>query len=211
MELRLVTYHIGRDIPGIPIERIAGIPWYRKLEAGPSWHKPYLDLLLLLKALKVARTFRPHLIHAHIHEGAFIGTILKENAPGAAALRLPGEPHREITDHGFVRTGRSCSASLPYWSADQSGADYIITSSEPHREAPGSRRRAAEPGAAALGRGRHGVFAPQPKGGDPGAAGASRWSPDRLLPRRSERLPGGGPAPGGGGPPEGAGGEGFTF
>ncbi|HJV67074.1 MAG TPA: glycosyltransferase, partial [Geomonas sp.] len=83
VQLHLVTYHIGRDAGGFPIDRIPKIPWYKKLGAGPSWHKPYLDLLLLFKALKVARDFKPDLIHAHLHEGAFIGAILKR------ILRIP--------------------------------------------------------------------------------------------------------------------------
>lgn len=104
-ELRLVTYHIGRDMGDIPTERIITIPWYKKLTAGPSWHKPYLDILLLFKALKVARSFHPHLIHAHLHEGAFIGIFLKK------LLRIPllfdcqGSLTGEIIDHGFVRRG----------------------------------------------------------------------------------------------------------
>ena len=132
VELRLVTYHIGRDIPDLPTERIACIPWYRKLEAGPSWHKPYLDLMLLVKALKVARSFKPHLIHAHIHEGAFIGAILKK------LLRIPmlfdyqGSLTAEITDHSFVRPGsllQRAFAALERWINHAS--DFIITSSSP--------------------------------------------------------------------------------
>jgi len=132
VELRLVTYHIGRDVPDFPIDRIASIPWYGKLEAGPSWHKPYLDLLLLFKALKVARSFKPHLIHAHIHEGAFIGALLKK------VLRLPmlfdcqGSLTAEITDHRFVRPGSLLQrffATLERWI--NLSSDYIITSASP--------------------------------------------------------------------------------
>lgn len=132
VELRLVTYHLGRDIPGIPTERIASIPWYGKLEAGPSWHKPYLDLLLLFKALKVARTFKPHLIHAHIHEGAFIGAILKK------ILRLPllfdcqGSLTAEITDHKFVRPGSLLQRAftlLERWI--NMSSDFIVASASP--------------------------------------------------------------------------------
>jgi glycosyltransferase involved in cell wall biosynthesis len=132
VDLRLVTYHLGRDVGGFPIDRIPGIPWYRKLEAGPSWHKPYLDLMLLFKALKVARSFRPDLIHAHIHEGAFIGAILKK------VLRLPmlfdcqGSLTAEITDHKFVRDGsllQRLFAALERWI--NLSSDFIITSSGP--------------------------------------------------------------------------------
>src|SRR5665647_3537086 len=61
-EVCIVTYHLGRDMPGVRVVRTAVVPWYSKLEAGPSWHKPYLDLLLLWKAVTEARSFHPHLI-----------------------------------------------------------------------------------------------------------------------------------------------------
>jgi len=132
VELRLVTYHIGRDVPGIPIERIASIPWYRKLEAGPSWHKPYLDVLLFFKALKVARQFKPHLIHAHLHEGAFFGAFLKMFIRVPMLFDCQGSLTAEITDHGFVKQGslqQRFFAALEGWINRSS--DYIITSSGP--------------------------------------------------------------------------------
>jgi len=164
VELRVVTYHIGRDVPGFPIDRIPAIPWYRKLAAGPSWHKPYLDLLLLFKALKVARQFKPQLIHAHLHEGAFIGAILK------IILRLPmlfdcqGSLTGEITDHGFVREGSLLQrffAGIERWINDS--ADFIVTSAGPtvhllHSQGvPENRVRALLDGVDTA------VFAPYPK------------------------------------------------
>lgn len=68
----LVTYHIGRDIPGFEIERMINIPWYKKLDAGPSFHKYYLDILLSFKALGAAIRLKPDVIHAHLHEAAFL-------------------------------------------------------------------------------------------------------------------------------------------
>src|SRR5260370_37888047 len=44
--LELCTYHIGRDMPEIPIHRITNIPWYKKTDAGPSYQKLYLMILL---------------------------------------------------------------------------------------------------------------------------------------------------------------------
>jgi glycosyltransferase involved in cell wall biosynthesis len=132
VELRLVTYHIGRDIPGIPTVRIPSIPWYGRLEAGPSWHKPYLDLLLLMKAHKVARKFKPDLIHAHLHEGAFIGAILKKIIRVPMLFDCQGSLTAEITDHKFVKQGSLLQrgfATLERWI--NLNSDYIITSAGP--------------------------------------------------------------------------------
>jgi glycosyltransferase involved in cell wall biosynthesis len=129
-DVRLVTYHLGRDMAGIPTERIVTVPWYRKLTAGPSWHKPYLDVLLFFKALSVSRSLQPDLIHAHLHEGAFIGIFLKK------ILRIPlifdcqGSLTGEITDHGFVRRGSllaSCFSAIERFINNR--VDAIITSS----------------------------------------------------------------------------------
>ncbi len=101
-QVRIVTYHLGRDMPFVPTDRIVHIPWYHKLSAGPSWHKPYLDILLFFKALKVARSFRPDLVHAHLHEGAFIGIILNKILNVPLLFDCQGSLTGEIIDHGFT-------------------------------------------------------------------------------------------------------------
>lgn len=129
-DVRVATYHLGRDMPGIPTFRIGSVPWYKKLSAGPSWHKPYLDVLLFFKALSAARKFRPHLLHAHLHEGAFIGIFLKKFLKIPLVFDCQGSLTTEIVDHGFVKPG-----SLPYGffrfaeKYINRKADFIITSS----------------------------------------------------------------------------------
>ncbi len=130
--VRIVTYHLGREMPGIPTDRIPRIPWYRKLSAGPSWHKPYLDILLFFKALAVARRFRPDLIHAHLHEGAFLGIFLKMLIGVPLLFDCQGSLTGEIADHGFVRKGSLLATLfglLERFINDRS--DFIITSSGP--------------------------------------------------------------------------------
>lgn len=99
----IVTYHLGRDMPGVTTVRIPRIPWYTKLEAGPSWHKPYLDLLLLITACRSARSFRPDLIHAHLHEGALVGWVLKKLLDLPLLFDYQGSLSGESLNHGFLR------------------------------------------------------------------------------------------------------------
>ncbi len=134
-EVCIVTYHLGRDMPGVRVVRTPNIPWYGKLEAGPSWHKPYLDALLLWKSLAVVRSFRPHLIHAHLHEGALIGSVL------GRLLRIPllfdyqGSLSGESLNHGFFSDG---SLLMKLFRRLESfidrRADLIITSSASGRQ-----------------------------------------------------------------------------
>jgi glycosyltransferase involved in cell wall biosynthesis len=98
----LVTYHIGRDIAGIDIRRILRIPWYNKLEAGPSIHKYYLDIILAIKAIFVALKFKPDIIHAHLHEGVFVGKFVKFFIKKPIIADYQGSMTGEMLDHGFI-------------------------------------------------------------------------------------------------------------
>ena len=104
-DVRILTYHIGRDMDGIPTERIPNIPWYRRLSAGPSWQKPLLDILLLFKVLSVARSFRPRILHAHLHEGACIALLLRPLLGIPLVMDFQGSLTTECRDHGFFRAG----------------------------------------------------------------------------------------------------------
>ena len=73
----ICTYHNGRDLKDLDIRRTVNIPWYKKLEAGPSIHKFYIDLLLFFKSVLVFFKEKPDIIFGHLHEGAFIGGLIK--------------------------------------------------------------------------------------------------------------------------------------
>ena len=114
IKITLVTYHIGRDIEGIDTYRIINIPWYKKLDAGPSIHKYYLDLLLAVKALKVALKIKPDIIHAHLHEGVFVGRIVQFFTRKPLVADYQGSMIGEMLDHGFVKKG-SLSYKFNRW------------------------------------------------------------------------------------------------
>jgi glycosyltransferase involved in cell wall biosynthesis len=103
----LCTYHIGRDIPGIKTERIINIPWYKKLEAGSSWHKFYIDALLFFKSLRVFWREKPDLIHGHLHEGAFIGHFVRRFGFRKVPLVFDaqGSLTKELVTYSFFREG----------------------------------------------------------------------------------------------------------
>ncbi len=111
---KLVTYHIGRNIEGVDIERMLTIPWYKKLEAGPSIHKYYLDLILAAKAVRVALKFKPDIIHAHLHEGVFIGKIVQFFIKKPIVADYQGSMVGEMLDHGFLKKG-SLSYKFNSW------------------------------------------------------------------------------------------------
>lgn len=105
-EVILCTYFLGRDVEGIPTARTVAFPWYRKLSAGPSWHKIYIDLFLLLKVIKCCRKFRPDVIHAHLHEGIVIGKIASRLFGIPLVADLQGSLTDELLAHRFLPNRR---------------------------------------------------------------------------------------------------------
>ncbi len=85
MTLKVITYFLGDTPEDVKIVRTIRIPWYSKKESGPSWHKLYIDGLLFLKTMRVARKWKPDVIHAHLHEGILVAWaarfFLKEKPP----------------------------------------------------------------------------------------------------------------------------------
>lgn len=100
-QIKIVTYHLGRDLPDLDIVRTIKTPFYKKLGPGPSWHKFYVDPLLLLTAWHAARTFKPNIIHAHLHEGAIIGWILKRILGIPLVFDMQGSLTGELIAHNF--------------------------------------------------------------------------------------------------------------
>ena len=85
-EVHMVTYdysEVGVESCGATLHRARGLRGYRKLRAGPSWSKPWLDLMLLIKLVSVARDLRPDLIHAHNYEAPIAAYIAR------AGLKIP--------------------------------------------------------------------------------------------------------------------------
>lgn len=108
----LATYHIGQDLPEslgshIDVRRIRRLLfWYKKLEAGPDWQKIILDLLLIKKVLFLARTTRPDIIHAHLHEGVLIAWIVQKILFWRQ-LKIVADFHgsltKEMVSHKYLR------------------------------------------------------------------------------------------------------------
>jgi glycosyltransferase involved in cell wall biosynthesis len=101
-EVLLCTYFLGRNVEGIPTERTLIIPWYKKLSAGPSWHKFYIDVFLLWTAFRACRKFSPDIIHAHLHEGIVIGKIASRLFGIPLVADLQGSLTDELLAHKFL-------------------------------------------------------------------------------------------------------------
>jgi glycosyltransferase involved in cell wall biosynthesis len=101
--LTICAYPHGYDIAGLDVRRSPSIPWRRRAEVGVTRHKMALDALLGLKSLAVTWQVKPDLIHAHLHEGAFIGGILSRIFRVPLVFDLQGSMTGEMIDHNFLR------------------------------------------------------------------------------------------------------------
>ncbi len=100
--VKIVTYPLGRNWPGLDIERALPILFRARAEVGPSRSKLVIDPLLGYKSMQVALTFRPHIIHAHLHEGALIGGVLSRLLRVPLVFDFQGSMTSEMIDHRFI-------------------------------------------------------------------------------------------------------------
>lgn len=111
-EVTIATYHIGSPLPEhlntkIDVRRIRRLLfWYKKLEAGPDWQKVILDLMLIRKTFYLARTWKPDIIHGHLHEGVLIGWVVQK-ALFWRKIKLVADFHgsltKEMVSHSYLR------------------------------------------------------------------------------------------------------------
>jgi glycosyltransferase involved in cell wall biosynthesis len=104
-ETVICTYHLGKETPGVRTVRTPVVPWYRKTSAGPSYHKLYIDAMLMFQIRKTILSFRPDLLHAHLHEGVILAGLFKKWFSLPLVADLQGSMTGEMVDHHFMKPG----------------------------------------------------------------------------------------------------------
>ena len=102
VQVAIVTYYKGNDVPGLDIRRTAPLPWHTDYEVGSSRHKIAFDVYLAVKAATEARRFQPDVIHGHMHEGALIGGALARAIGVPLVFDFQGSLTAEMVDHHFL-------------------------------------------------------------------------------------------------------------
>lgn len=101
-QVRIVTYYLGRNWPGLDIVRSRPTPWRADYEVGSSRHKVAFDLLLAWQVLREAIRWRPDVVHGHLHEGALIGSVMARIVGAPMVFDFQGSMTAEMIDHGFL-------------------------------------------------------------------------------------------------------------
>jgi glycosyltransferase involved in cell wall biosynthesis len=131
INLTLLTYPLGRDLAEVPVIRVRSLIRYQFYQAGPSWRRLFLDAQVLGKALQLGGRDRPEIIHAHLHEGALIGAVLKQRFGVPLLFDYQGSLTGESIEHGFISERgplRRIFKMIETWIDGR--ADLIVVSSE---------------------------------------------------------------------------------
>lgn len=100
-ELLLTCYHLGDEMEGVDISRALNVPWYKDALRKVNFNFIFFDFLLLIHTFKVARKYKPDVLHAHIHEGGLIGIIVGKILNIPVALDIQGSMLGEYKERGF--------------------------------------------------------------------------------------------------------------
>ena len=142
-DILVCTYHTGNSVPGVKIRRSLDVPWKRGVMVGSSRHKLYFDVALALTVQRAAATFKPDIVHAHLHEGALLGWTVRQTRGVPLVFDYQGSLTAEMLDHNFIRER---SPFLPPLRLIESridrSPDAVITSS--HNAEAGLRARTGD-------------------------------------------------------------------
>lgn len=134
-DVTVYTYHLGKNLENINIKRIKNIKWYKKTSAGPSYKKIYLDYLLLTKILKEVKKKEYDIIHAHLHEGALIGSIVSHFKKIPLVFDYQGSLVKEMKDHGYLKNKLIEKIFKFVENKITKSSQYILTSSTKSKKA----------------------------------------------------------------------------
>lgn len=102
VEVAVVTYYKGNDMPGLDIRRTPALPWHTDYEVGSSRHKLAFDVYLAAQAWAEVGRYKPDVIHGHMHEGALIGGLLGRLSRRPVVFDFQGSLTAEMVDHRFL-------------------------------------------------------------------------------------------------------------
>jgi glycosyltransferase involved in cell wall biosynthesis len=116
-QLRLVAYHSGRGQPpqGIEIGRIRAVPGLHATEAGPSWQKPVLDLLLARLLLQLVGQWQPDVIHTHNFEGLLAALFVRWRTGVPVVHHVHNAMGLELHTYFRSRLGRWIGGVVGRW------------------------------------------------------------------------------------------------
>jgi len=129
-DVHVVTYPYGDEIAvrGIHIHRVASLGFSHRINSGPAWHKPFLDLLMVFKACHLVWKYKCDIIHSHNYEGQLVGSCAKLITGRPLLYNAVNSMTDELSSYGFIKPAFLARwfAVFLDWSAPRF-ADHILT------------------------------------------------------------------------------------
>lgn len=131
--VHVVTYPMGQDIPvaGIKIHRAGLYPGKNKIKVGPTYDKPLLDIVLVIKLCRVIWKEGIDIIHAFNYEGALAGYFAKIITKRPMVYYAINNMIDELPTYNFIRPRflARIVANLLDYAVPRTG-DYVTVLSE---------------------------------------------------------------------------------
>lgn len=105
VNVEIVSYSSGREMPDVRIHRARRFPGYDATKIGPSLSRLPHWLLLLFETFLVARRTRPDVLHGHLHEGALICAFVSRLLGIPWVFDVQGSMSKEMSEKGPLREG----------------------------------------------------------------------------------------------------------
>ena len=104
-DVRVVTYHIGQDIPlaGVILHRITPLTGESAVVVGPTLRRPLYDLQMVFQAVKVIRQHKIDIIHAHGYEAALAAWCCKRLTGVPVVYSGHNTMGDELPSYDFIR------------------------------------------------------------------------------------------------------------
>jgi glycosyltransferase involved in cell wall biosynthesis len=131
-KVKVLTYHLGKNVGDFEIERIEDVSWYKKTSPGFAWGKLWLDLKLLKLCYKEIKGNKTDVIHAHLYEGLLIGWLAQKmaNKKIPIVLDLQGDLEKEL--ESYNKKSSTLLKNIFVWISKIiiNKADAVVVSSE---------------------------------------------------------------------------------
>jgi glycosyltransferase involved in cell wall biosynthesis len=116
-QVDLVAYHWGAGQPpaGIGIHRVPALPGMGPIQAGPSWRKPLLDVLLTQRILRVVHDRDGEVIHTHNIEGLLAALLVRRLTGVPVVYHVHNAMGPELHTYFSNRLGRWAGGLAGRW------------------------------------------------------------------------------------------------
>ncbi len=143
-QVYILTYGIGKTPQNLKVFRCWTPKKYSKTTAGPSVTKILLIPVMILKLMKLKKTIKPDILHAHLHEGALIAKLANVSRKTPVIFDYQGSLTLEITQYLKIKTNGIIYRALRMAERNINSWNVVVTQSQKMVEEINSNRNSSK-------------------------------------------------------------------